>query len=105
MKKSIIEILNTGKLQKVENLTSHVKNETIDLFSQIWGMGIRKASLLYTKGMRTLEDLRRNEYLLNKTQRNGLAQIEMSKCRIPRQEQEQIIEIVRRKVHDLSPND
>ena len=86
MQECIVEILETGRLRKAETLTSQVKNDVIELFSQIWGLGVRNAAQLYLKGMRSLEDLRRHEHLLNKTQRSGLKHLEIQRLKVPREE-------------------
>jgi len=76
----IKEYLDTGQIMKVEEikkeiLTNKKKNDedsTIELFETIWGIGIVKARELYQDGMRSLEDLDKNKYLLTSNQKIGL---------------------------------
>jgi DNA polymerase lambda len=58
--------LQTGKLQKAEFLSGNEKNKVIELFSKVWGIGAQISANLYFKGMRSLDDLRKNQFLLTR---------------------------------------
>jgi DNA polymerase lambda len=57
IKKKIVEILQTGKLSKADNLDALESNQIQNVFTQVWGIGASKAASLYLAGLRTLEDL------------------------------------------------
>ena len=59
----IQEFLLNGKINKVEEVKPLLniktdKDEIIELFINIWGVGDVKANDLYNKGYRTLEDIK-----------------------------------------------
>ncbi|KAL0336196.1 UNVERIFIED_CONTAM: DNA polymerase lambda [Sesamum radiatum] len=81
----IQEIVNTGKLSKLEHFKKDEKVRTISLFGEVWGIGPATASKLYDKGHRTLDDLKNEESLTN-SQRLGLKYFDDIKTRIPRHE-------------------
>ncbi|KAL8518941.1 hypothetical protein ACS0TY_010051 [Phlomoides rotata] len=81
----IQEIVNTGKLSKLEHFENDEKVRTISLFGEVWGIGPATAMKLYEKGHRTLDDLQNEESLTN-SQRLGLKYFDDIKTRIPRHE-------------------
>ena len=54
----IIEILESGKLRKLDELSSNEDLKTIDLFTNLWGAGPTTAQNWVRLGYRTLDDLR-----------------------------------------------
>ena len=84
--KTIIEKLNeyvkTGKLNAIEK----EKNNPIIFLTKIHGIGPKKAQELIEKGITSIEDLKKNEKLLNPTQRIGLKYFEEINQPIPRTE-------------------
>jgi DNA polymerase beta len=85
----IQEFLLTGKINKVEevkpllNIKSD-KDEIIELFINIWGVGNVKANDLYNKGYKTLEDIKKNINILNRQQQIGFKYYEDFLKKIPR---------------------
>jgi DNA polymerase lambda len=77
-------------------------SKVIELFDSVWGIGVETATRFYQKGFRTLEDLRKNEHLLNVWQKVGLKYHEEFKIRIPRQDVDDIIKMVKAKVSALT---
>lgn len=63
-----------------------MKYETINKLCEVWGIGPATASDLYSRGIKTIEDLRKHEHLLTKNQRMGLKYFEEFKQKIPRSE-------------------
>lgn len=61
IKQKIKELLETGKIEKVEKIKSQDIMKAIDLLSKVWGVGPQTAELLYQKGIRTIHDLRQNQ--------------------------------------------
>eukprot|EP00004_Rigifila_ramosa_P010463 TRINITY_DN2232_c0_g1_i10.p2 TRINITY_DN2232_c0_g1~~TRINITY_DN2232_c0_g1_i10.p2 ORF type:complete len:202 (-),score=48.63 TRINITY_DN2232_c0_g1_i10:463-1068(-) len=100
----IQEILDTGQLQRVEILKRSERNQTLNLFCGIWGVGLKTATKFFSLGMRTLTDLERRPDLLNRNQRVGLAYYHEFKQRIPRSEVDVVVEKVREVAASLLPH-
>jgi len=84
----IEEYLNTGKINKVEEIKTQFENSkdiVIKKFLDIWGVGDVKANSLYIMGYRNIEQIRDNaEKILNRQQIIGLKYYEDLKKKIPR---------------------
>jgi len=52
------EIVQYGKLQRIESLKSDPKIRTVLEFNKIWGVGAATAGNLWKKGFRSIYDLR-----------------------------------------------
>jgi NAD-dependent DNA ligase len=77
------EFIVTGSLQIIER----EKNNPVNVLSDIYGIGPKKAEELVEQGIITIEQLRANQHkLLNETQKVGLKYYEDILKRIPRQE-------------------
>jgi predicted flap endonuclease-1-like 5' DNA nuclease len=70
--KKIDEFLETGKLQKLENIHGDAKNTAINLLTRISGVGPAKAQALVNEGITTLEELNKHKDKLNHHQMIGL---------------------------------
>ncbi|KAJ3700615.1 hypothetical protein LUZ61_004320 [Rhynchospora tenuis] len=81
----IDEIVNTGKLSKLEHFENDEKVRTVSLFGEVWGIGPATAFKLYEKGHRTLDDLKTDDSLTH-AQRIGLQYFDDIQKRIPRDE-------------------
>ena len=84
-----MELLSTGQVQAVKLVdTFQIElNDAMDLLQGVAGIGQVKARELVIKhGVRTIDDLRANETLLNEKQQIGLRHYEHFKARIPRAE-------------------
>ncbi|KAJ3694941.1 hypothetical protein LUZ60_000318 [Juncus effusus] len=81
----IDEIINTGKLSKLEHFENDEKVKTVSLFGEVWGIGPATALKLYEKGHRTLFDLK-NDDSLTHAQTIGLKYFHDIQQRIPRHE-------------------
>ncbi|CAD8086303.1 unnamed protein product [Paramecium sonneborni] len=102
IKKKIIEIIQTGSLLKVQKLQGQEKNIAITQLSRVWGIGPTTATTFYFKGIKTLDDLRKNQHLLTQNQQVCLKLVEELEQRISRDEATIIYEIVKREIDDLS---
>ena len=76
------EYQKTGTLQILER----ERKNPINLFTQIYGVGPKKAKALIEDGITTIEQLKENESKLNDTQKIGLKYYEPLAKRIPREE-------------------
>ena len=76
------EYIDTGKISAIEK----EKNNPLILFTNIYGVGPKKADDLVKKGITTIEELRKNTGELNDKQKLGLQYYEDIEKRIPRAE-------------------
>ncbi|KAF7123739.1 hypothetical protein RHSIM_Rhsim12G0124400 [Rhododendron simsii] len=102
MQDHIQEIVNTGKLSKLEHFETDEKVRTISLFGEVWGIGPATALKLYEKGHRTLEDLK-NEDSLTNSQRLGLKYFDDIKTRIPRHEVQEMEHLLQNAAEEILP--
>ena len=79
------EYTQTGTLQILEK----EKNNPINILTDVYGIGPKKAEELVTKGITNITQLRKNPELLNDIQQIGLKYYEDVLKRIPREEIEQ----------------
>ena len=61
IKKKVAEFLAAGKMTKLESLQSDPKLVILEKLSQIWGVGSVAANKLYANGIRSIEQLRKQE--------------------------------------------
>jgi len=81
--KKLTEYTETGKL----GLLERYKNDPLVIFSDIYGVGPKKAKDLVDKGIKTIDELReKQEDVLNNVQKVGLKYYEDILERIPRSE-------------------
>ncbi|OWR53327.1 DNA polymerase beta [Danaus plexippus plexippus] len=99
--KKIDEFLQTGKLRKLENIHNDEKAQAISLLTRVSGIGPVKAADLIDKGIKTLEDLNKNQDLLNHHQLIGLKYFENFEEKIPREEIQKIEAIIKKNILDL----
>lgn len=100
--KKIDEFLNTGKLQKLENINKDESNVAINLLTRISGIGPAKAKELVDAGIKTLEDLKNHQDKLNHHQKIGFKFFDDFEKRIPRKEVEQIEKMMVDAIEELS---
>ncbi|XP_019346611.1 DNA polymerase beta isoform X2 [Alligator mississippiensis] len=99
----IDEFLATGKLRKLEKIRQDDTSSSINFLTRVSGIGPAAARKFVDEGIKTLEDLRKNEHKLNHHQRIGLKYFEDFEKRIPREEMLQMQEIVLIEVKKLDP--
>ncbi len=92
IREKIVEIIATGHLQAADWARATKAPDSLEAFTQIYGVGPKKAADLVKAGYKTIADLRtalqKNPKLLNKNQQIGLRHYEDILERIPRQEME-----------------
>jgi DNA polymerase/3'-5' exonuclease PolX len=92
IREKIVEILATGHLQAADRARATKAPDSLEAFTQVYGVGPKKAADLVKAGYKTIADLRtalqQNQKLLNKNQQIGLRHYEDILERIPRSEME-----------------
>uniref|UniRef100_A0A2I3HH62 DNA polymerase mu n=1 Tax=Nomascus leucogenys TaxID=61853 RepID=A0A2I3HH62_NOMLE len=66
------ELLEHGVCEEVERVRRSERYQTMKLFTQIFGVGVRTADRWYREGLRTLDDLRQQPQKLTQQQKAGL---------------------------------
>lgn len=99
--KKIDEFLATGKLQKLEKIRQDDTSSSINFLTRVTGIGPAAARKFVEEGIKTLDDLRENEHILNYHQRIGLKYFEDFEKRIPRTEMVKMQAIALREVEKL----
>jgi DNA ligase (NAD+) len=80
--KKMQEYVDTGKIKFLEK----EKEDPVNIFTQVHGIGIKKAEKIVEDGIKTIEELRENQDKLNNIQKKGLKYYEDLQKRIPREE-------------------
>ncbi|XP_007476459.1 DNA polymerase beta isoform X2 [Monodelphis domestica] len=99
----IDEFLSTGKLRKLEKIRQDDTSSSINFLTRVSGIGPSAARKFVDEGIKTLEDLRKNENKLNHHQRIGLRYFDDFEKRIPREEMLQMQDIVLNEVKKVDP--
>ncbi|XP_072280497.1 DNA polymerase lambda isoform X2 [Pyxicephalus adspersus] len=100
MAEKIDEILDSGHLRKIDHISDSVA--VLEVFSNIWGAGVKTAQSWYQQGFRSLDDIRLKANLTTQ-QAIGLKHYEDFLDRMPREEAGKIEEIVRKAAKDINP--
>ncbi|KAM3913672.1 DNA polymerase lambda isoform 1-T3 [Leptodactylus fuscus] len=100
MADKIEEILDSGHLRKLDHISDSVT--TLEVFTNIWGAGVKTAQSWYQQGFRSLDDIR-TKANLTAQQAIGLKHYEDFLDRMPRTEAGQIEETVRRAAKAINP--
>ncbi|KFW07564.1 DNA polymerase lambda [Eurypyga helias] len=91
MAEKILEILESGHLRKLDHISESVP--VLELFSNIWGAGVKTAQMWYQQGFRTLDDIH-SKATLTSQQAVGLKHYADFLERMPREEAAEIEETV-----------
>ncbi|KAI1236260.1 DNA polymerase lambda [Lamprotornis superbus] len=100
MAEKILEILESGHLRKLDHISESVP--VLELFSNIWGAGVKTAQMWYQQGFRTLDDIR-TKATLTSQQAVGLKHYMDFLERMPREEAAEIEQTVRQAALALKP--
>jgi DNA polymerase lambda len=98
----ILEIIETGELQKLDEYNSRDDMSSIKIFTNIHGIGPTTAQAFVAQGFRTIDDLKANASL-NKQQKIGIKYYEEFLKRIPREEVQEIERIVKIAALSINP--
>ncbi|NXT96792.1 DPOLL polymerase, partial [Anhinga rufa] len=100
MAEKILEILESGHLRKLDHISESVP--VLELFSNIWGAGVKTAQMWYQQGFRTLDDIC-TKATLTSQQAVGLKHYMDFLERMPREEAAEIEQTVRQAALALKP--
>lgn len=96
----IMEILESGHLRKLDHISENVS--VLEVFSNIWGVGVKTAQMWYQQGFRSLDDIRAKASLTSH-QAIGLKHYEDFLKRMPREEAAEIEQTVREAAQSIKP--
>ena len=97
----IWEIIESGGLRKLEELSSSEEIQTINLFTNVWGAGPTTARAWISQGFKSLDDLR-TKANLTRHQQIGLRHYDDFMDRMPRDEASEIEVVVSTGTTDTS---
>ncbi|XP_054840030.1 DNA polymerase lambda isoform X2 [Eublepharis macularius] len=100
MAEKIVEILESGHLRKLDHINESVS--VLEVFSNIWGAGVKTAQLWYQQGFRNLDDIRMKASLTTQ-QAIGLKHYNDFLERMPREEAAEIEQTVREAAQSIKP--
>jgi len=103
MGEKIDEFLATGTLKKLTKIRADDTSVGINVLTRVTGIGPAKARELVTEGIMNLEDLRNNQDKLNHHQIIGLNHFDDFELRIPRDEIEEIDDLLLKAIHEVDP--
>ncbi|KAF2667808.1 Nucleotidyltransferase [Microthyrium microscopicum] len=101
----IEEIALTSRLQRLNNALQDPRDQVLQLFTGIYGVGLKQASLWVEAGHRTLEDLKNSPVIkLTANQTIGIEHYDDLAQRIPRDEVAEHGEVVRNALQKIDPS-
>ncbi|KAF4134104.1 DNA polymerase beta thumb [Phytophthora infestans] len=106
LRDKVIEILETGRLAKLDAKKSNSRLRALVEIARIWGVGPATAAKLYGQGYKSVTELRKPEAaaVLTAQQQIGVKHYEDFLTKIPRAEVHQIEQTVVDEVHKMIPN-
>ncbi|KAG6609354.1 dna polymerase lambda-like protein [Phytophthora cinnamomi] len=106
LRDKVIEILETGRLAKLDAKKKNPRLRALVEIARIWGVGPVTAAKLYGQGYKSVDDLRKPEAaaVLTTQQQIGVKHYEDLLTKIPRAEVQLIEQTVVDEVHKIIPN-
>ncbi|XP_028726421.1 DNA-directed DNA/RNA polymerase mu isoform X1 [Peromyscus leucopus] len=99
----IQELLEHGTCEEVEQVRSSERHQTMKLFTQIFGVGVKTANRWYQEGLRTLDELRGQPQRLTQQQKAGLQYYEDLSTPVGRADAEALQQLVEAAVRQTLP--
>ncbi|XP_001495709.3 DNA-directed DNA/RNA polymerase mu isoform X2 [Equus caballus] len=97
------ELLEHGVCEEVERVRLSERYQTMKLFTQIFGVGVRTADRWYREGLRTLDDLRGQPQRLTQQQKAGLQHYQDLSALVQRPDLEALQQVVEAAVGQALP--
>ncbi|XP_056668017.1 DNA-directed DNA/RNA polymerase mu isoform X4 [Monodelphis domestica] len=99
----LTELLEHGVSNEVETIKLSKRYQTMKLFTQIFGVGVKTADRWYQEGLRTLDDLQKHSRKLTRQQEAGIHHFEDLNTPVYRHEADAIQQIVEEVVQQMLP--
>ncbi|KAK7513676.1 polymerase [Phyllosticta citriasiana] len=100
----IEEIVWTNRLRRYDATLVDPMDAAMQTFMQIYGVGLSQASKWVMQGLKTLEDLHKNNVPLTAAQQVGVAHYQDFNTRIPRDEVTRHTAVVTAAIHKIDPD-
>jgi DNA polymerase beta len=100
--KKVQEILDTGKLKKLDKYLSDPQIVALNTISKVHGVGPKAAQKWVEEGVRTLDDLRKQK--LTHQQQVGVKHFDDIQKRIPRAEMDEHVKLVKGVIKKINPD-
>ncbi|XP_031197822.1 DNA-directed DNA/RNA polymerase mu isoform X2 [Mastomys coucha] len=97
------ELLEHGTCEEVEQVRCSERHQTMKLFTQVFGVGVKTASRWYQEGLRTLDDLREQPQRLTQQQKAGLQYYQDLSTPVRRADAEALQQLVEAAVSQILP--
>ncbi|XP_072821357.1 DNA-directed DNA/RNA polymerase mu isoform X1 [Vicugna pacos] len=97
------ELLEHGVCEEVERVRLSERYQTMKLFTQIFGVGVKTADRWYREGLRTLDDLQEQPQRLTQQQKAGLQHHQDLSALIQRSDAEALHQVVEAAVGQALP--
>ncbi|XP_069870677.1 DNA-directed DNA/RNA polymerase mu isoform X2 [Dipodomys merriami] len=97
------ELLEHGACEEVEKIRCSERYQTMKLFTQIFGVGVKTANRWYLEGLRTLDELREQPQRLTQQQKAGLQHHQDLSTPVGRSDAEALQELVEAAVGQILP--
>ncbi|XP_027243994.1 DNA-directed DNA/RNA polymerase mu isoform X1 [Cricetulus griseus] len=99
----IQELLEHGACEEVERVRCSERHQTMKLFTQIFGVGVKTANRWYQEGLRTLDELREQPQRLTQQQKAGLQYYQDLSTPVGRADAEALQQLVEAAVRQTLP--
>ncbi|XP_055480015.1 DNA-directed DNA/RNA polymerase mu isoform X2 [Psammomys obesus] len=97
------ELLERGTCEEVEQVRCSERYQTMKLFTQVFGVGVKTADRWYQEGLRTLDELREQPQRLTQQQKAGLQYYQDLSTPVGRAEAEALQRLVEAAVRQTLP--
>ncbi|XP_051021082.1 DNA-directed DNA/RNA polymerase mu [Acomys russatus] len=97
------ELLEHGTCEEVEQVRCSERHQTMKLFTQVFGVGVKTANRWYQEGLRTLDELREQPQRLTQQQKAGLQYSQDLSTPVGRADAEALQQLIEAAVRQIMP--